>query len=200
MTQQDLNRSLKLNGRYVSNYERLTYKTLSRGKAELFAEYFKEKLKSKGIYNLTNEHLIKNFLETKEAMFIHKRSAFKFIPTQQEKQISDVLDHLKEHGLEVTPNHDIISGKGTINVDFLISKKGMPKVVVECTTTESPGKKYSYNLKRKIYETDYRFTKIKIKYPKIKTVFILSLPKNDLWEYRLRKLINMQTLSIDVRV
>ncbi|HLC55539.1 MAG TPA: hypothetical protein VJJ75_03315 [Candidatus Nanoarchaeia archaeon] len=90
----------------------------------------------------------------------------------------------------------VITGR-TINVDFLISKKGMPKVVVECTTTESPGKKYSYNLKRKIYETDYRFTKIKIKYPKIKTVFILSLPKNDLWEYRLRKLINMQTLSID---
>ena len=47
LTQRDLERKLALRGRVISNYECGAYSTLSIGKAQLFAKFFKKQFKKR---------------------------------------------------------------------------------------------------------------------------------------------------------
>jgi len=201
LTQRELERKLKFKGRYISNYERLKYKTISKGRAELLSEYFKSQIKSRKLDQLTDKQIINNFLEIKDLMFTHRNTTIgpieKFTLTNQEKKILKILKTIKKLTLKILPHYNMNTKKGIINFDFLITFKNKPKIAIECTTSESISKKFGYNLKRKIYELDYRFTKLKKSYPKIKTILIMSIFDDDLNKYRIMNIIKEETLSIN---
>ena len=195
ITQRDLERKLKLRG--ISHYECLKYKTLSLGKAELFSKYFEFEINSGKLYELTNDEILLRFLDVKEAMFAHRSNGFAHSFTTQEQKVLHILESLNISNLRILAHKDVHTSKGLLNVDFIITLGDRILFAIECTNTQAISKKFSYNIKRKIYEIDYRFTKLKADYPLIKTVLWLSVYDDELVVHRLRNLVKAQTLSVD---
>ncbi len=195
-TQRDLERELGLKG-YISNYECLRYKTLSRGRAELFADYFQFEFRSKKLHNLTQEEVLNRFRFVKESLFSHKNlTPHHFRVTEQESKVFRVLKNLELQGFQLFHNHNVLTKKGFINVDFVLVLDGKPTIFIECTNMHSVSGKFLYNLKRKIYEIDYRFIKIKSDYPDAKTMLVLEVHPDDFLVYRIKNFIKAKTAAI----
>ncbi|MBU2640150.1 MAG: helix-turn-helix transcriptional regulator [Nanoarchaeota archaeon] len=195
LTQKNLERKLNILGKVnVYNYENLNY-TLSRGNAELFANFFKKEIK-----NTSEEEALNTFLHVKESMFSYRKGALnnlKKIPlNEQEKKI---INELKKEGkiiknLKIHENFD--TGKGITNIDFIINNND--PIFIEATKFyDIKSKKFASNWKQRIFLLDYRFSKIKKKLPQSKAFIVIELENNPQLEYRIKKFIKEQTIAID---
>ncbi|MBU0930125.1 MAG: helix-turn-helix transcriptional regulator [Nanoarchaeota archaeon] len=198
LTQRDLERKLSLKGRQISNYESRTYKTLSIGKSELFADFFRDKFKN--LKDISEEFAATKFLECKEAIFYHKNLHLKSLKhmkqTPQEKRISNILSEIKSIKTDI--NSNVNTNKGIINVDFNILSDNKPKILIEATTFNNiKGRKFGYNSKRKILETDYRFIKAKKAYSNIVAILAIECDKDPLIEHKIKRIVKEETIAIN---
>ncbi|MBS3149442.1 helix-turn-helix transcriptional regulator [Candidatus Woesearchaeota archaeon] len=200
LTQRDLERNLSLKGRVISNYESSVYKTITLGNAEILTRFFEEAFQKQNLTNVMVEQAIEKFISVKESMYVHQNSFSRLLKswTNQEKIIFRLLKTIKKEDLTIEPHSNIKTEKGTINVDFLVSYKKEPKVIIESTEFHHiKSKKFGYNFKRKVGEIDYRFTKIKKKFPSIKTFMIIKVDRNPILERRIQNFISNETISIN---
>jgi len=202
LTQRDLERKLALRGRVISNYECGAYSTLSIGKAQLFAKFFKKQFKKRDIRQISEEAAIERFVIVKEAMYTHKKSFQRGLKkirwTEQERMLFREFSKLKRKGITIQPHQNIDTGKGTINIDFVISFQKQPFLAIESTAFyHTKSRKFHYNFKRRINEADYRFIKLKKKLPEIKTILVIDIERDLILQERIKRFIRECTIEIN---
>ena len=202
LTQRDLERKLNLKGRLISNYESNNYKTLSLGRSKMFAKFFESEFKNKKLQDISLNFAIEKFIEVKDSMYNHSKAALIGIKalglTEQEKTILKNLKSIGKNNFRIEKHCSIETKRGIINTDFAIYLEDKLTAVIEATSfLHIESKKFSYNLKNRIYLTDYRFLKVKESFPGIKTFFIIDVEDNPVLKHRIKKSIMNETLAID---
>lgn len=200
LTQRDLDRKLKLKGRVISDYERGTYKTISRGRAELLKNFFESQIKEQNLSKITIEEAIERFISVKEAMYTHSRYSPEFLKswTNQEKKVFKELQSLRVKDLTIDAHKTIETPKGRINVDFLINYKKKPKIIIESTKFHhTKSRKFNYNFKTKIFNLDYRFIKVRKRFPEIFTILIVEVDRDRILERRIKRFVEEETIAIN---
>ena len=198
LTQKDLEREIGLHKKgNISDYENMYYQTLNRGRAEMFSNFFSRKIKD----NIDEKEAINKFVYVKEKMYCYRKSIFdnlkSFPLTEQEKLL--VKEFKKERRIYKNLNihENIDTGKGTVNVDFLINNKDKPIIIEATKFYDSKSKRFANNWRQRIFLLDHRFIKIKQKFPKALTFLFIELENNPQLEYRLKKFTKEQTIACD---
>ncbi|MBI2105630.1 helix-turn-helix transcriptional regulator [Candidatus Woesearchaeota archaeon] len=197
LTQRELERKISsISKAKIYNYENLIY-SLSRGNAEIFSEFFNKEIK-----NISEEEAINKFLHTKESMFSYRKGALnnlkKMLPNEQEEKIIRFLQKQKSISEKIKIHENIETKNGIVNVDLLIEDKDNLIIIIEATKFhDTESRKFGNNWKQKIFLLDYRFIKIKKRFPKILTYIAIEMPINLQLEYRIKKFVKEQTIAID---
>ena len=195
LTQKDLEREMRILGKSsVYNYENLNY-ALSRGNAEMFSNFFNNR-----INNINEKEAINKFLHTKESMYSYRKGALNNLkntpPNEQEKRLINILRKNQISSI-IKIHENINTDKGIVNVDLFIENKKKPVIIEATRFYEIKSKKFSNNWKQKIFLLDYRFAKIKRKFPNSLTYIALEIDNNAQIEYRIKKFVKEQTIAVD---
>jgi len=197
LTQKDLERKTGLIKKgNISNYENLVYQTLNRGRAEMFSNFFSNKIK-----DISEKEAIEKFLHLKETMYSYRKGALTNLkrtpPNEQEKFLIKIFkkeDKIYEN-LRIHENLD--TGRGILNLDFVIENNNKLIIIEATKFHDFKSKKFSNNWKQRIFSLDYRFVKIKKKFPNALTFLVVELEDDLQMKYRIRKFVGEQTLAVD---